>query len=276
MVTDEGASTAPSIKKDDAPLRELIESGSEISGALVGTALGLLGGPTGALGGAAAGVVLTRLLKRVGADIKRRLLGPREEARVGMTVALIAVRADRLLREGERPRGDGFFEPDESERPAAEEILEGVLLKARDSYQEKKLPLLANLYTSIAFLEEISPSQANHLVVLASRLTYRQLVAMAVALDEATKPQLRQSDYRGDAAAIKRLGMDGQALITEIYDLYQQGLISDATGSAWISVADVNPGAMRPQGSGFVLAQAMDVSSAVPQKDIQGVRALLS
>jgi hypothetical protein len=256
---------------------ELIEGGSDLAGATAGAAIGLLGGPAGALGGAAAGVVVTRVLKRVGADIKQRILGPREEVRIGAATAYATVAIDGALRSGEIPRQDGFFEPNEDgDRPAAEEVLEGVLIRARDSYEEKKVPLLGIFYASIAFQEAISPAHANHLLELATRLTYRQLVVLAIALDESGRARLRPSDYRNDQEALERLGVDGRSLITEIYGLYQQGLLSDAGGAAWISVADVNPRAMRPQGSGHVLAIAMKLEATVPQEDREPVYRLLS
>lgn len=261
--------------KESEFARELIESGSDLAGAMTGAALGLLGGPVGVVGGAAAGVAIARVLKRVGADVKQRWLGPREEVRIGAAFTFTAAAIVQALNSGQAPRQDGFFEAVGGQRPAADDLLEGVLLKARDSYQEKKVPLLANLYATIAFHEEISAAHANHLLELASRLTYRQLVAMAVAFDGGNRSRLRQSDYRDDAEAISRLGLDGTGLITEIYDLYQQGLILDTTGSAWISVADVNPGAMRLQGSGAVLGTAMNISGDIPEDDRATIYSLL-
>lgn len=204
---------------------ELIEGGSELAGAASGAAIGLLGGPGGAIGGAVAGVALTRVLKRVGADLKQRLLGPREEVRIGAAAAFAGATIQELLDAGLTPRNDGFFEAQAEERPAAEEVLEGVLLKARDAYEEKKVRLLGILYGQVAFHSEISPAHANHLIELGSRLTYRQLVVLAVAQDEAGRPRLRAGDYRGDSDAVQRLGLEGRSLLTEIYDLYQQGLV---------------------------------------------------
>lgn len=61
----------------------LIESGAELAGASIGAAVGLVGGPPGAIGGAAVGVTATRLLRRLGADIQQRLLAPRQRMRAG-------------------------------------------------------------------------------------------------------------------------------------------------------------------------------------------------
>ena len=247
---------------------ELIESGSEIAGAATGAAVGLVAGPLGVIGGAALGAALGRVLKHVGAEIRQRVLGPREEIRVGAAAAFAGAAIAIALETGRQPRDDGFFETREGgDRPAAEEILEGVLQKARDAYEERKLRLLGLLYANVAFHPEISPQHANHLIALAGQLTYRQLVALAIAHQQAqTGPILRDRPFRGDHAALVRLGLDGNALVTELYGLDQNGLLSDANGEAWISVADVNPGAMRPQPSGSVLAQIMGLDT-IPRDD---------
>lgn len=253
---------------------ELIDGGSELAGAASGAAIGLVGGPAGAFGGAVAGVAITRTLKRVGADLKQRWLGPREEVRIGAASAYAGATIRTFLEAGRIPREDGFFEAQGDERPAAEEILEGVLLKARDAYEEKKVSLLGVLYAQVAFHPEVSPAHANHLIELASRLTYRQLAVMAVAQDVDNRERLRAADYRDDPAAIERLGLEGQALLTEIFDLYQQGLVHGG-GPAWISLTDVHPADIGLQGSGAVLAQLMALET-IPAMDREGVYELLA
>src|SRR6266542_3626677 len=104
---------------------ELIESGSEIAGAATGAAVGLVAGPLGVIGGAALGAALGRVLKRVGAELRQRLLGPREEIRVGAAAAFAGAAIASALETGRPPRDDGFFDEREGDRPAADEILEG-------------------------------------------------------------------------------------------------------------------------------------------------------
>jgi hypothetical protein len=134
-----------SIDRESSLARELLESGSDLAGATTGAAIGLLGGPGGAIEGAAAGVAVTRALKRVGAELKQRFLSPREQVRVGAAFAYAGAAIREALDRGQLPRSDGFFDEAADNRPKAEELLEGVLLKARDSYEEKKLLLLGNL-----------------------------------------------------------------------------------------------------------------------------------
>ncbi len=50
---------------------------------------------------------------------------------------------------GEEPRADRFFEAEGEHRTTAEEILEGVLLRAGDSYEERKVQYIARLYAGI-------------------------------------------------------------------------------------------------------------------------------
>jgi hypothetical protein len=254
---------------------ELVEGGSDLAGAAVGAAVGLLGGPVGIVGGAAGGAVLSRVLKRVGAELKQRVLGPREEMRIGAAAAYAGATIQAFLNAGQQPREDGFFDAPPGQRPASEELLEGVLLHARDAYEEKKVRLLGIMYAQLAFRIEVSAPTANHLLSLASRLTYRQLVVMAIAHDDENRQRLRDGGYRGDPASLDRLGAEGAALLIEIYDIYQRGLLSDAGGSAWISVADVNPRGMRLQGSANTLAVLMGLAT-IPAEDREPIYAMLA
>jgi hypothetical protein len=268
--------TSEKDERNEALAIELVEGGSDLAGAAAGAAIGLLGGQVGAVGGAAAGAVLGRVVRKVGADLKQRVLGPREEMRVGAAAAFAGATIQAYLNAGEQPRDDGFFEgSDDRDRPAAEELLEGVLLHARDAYEEKKVRLLGIMYAQFAFHADVTPARANHLLSLASQLTYRQLTVLAIASDEAQRQRLRDGDYRGDTAALEQMGAEGTALLIEIYDLYQRGLLSDGGGSAWISVGDVNPRGMRLQGSGAALTVLMGLST-ISTADRESIYAMLS
>lgn len=253
---------------------ELIDSGGDLAGAASGAAIGLLGGPIGAIGGAVAGVAVTRTFRRVGADIRQRFLGPREEVRIGAATAHAAATIHALLEAGHMPRDDGFFEAGTDQRPPSEELLEGVMLKARDAYEERKVRFLGMLYGQVAFHPDISVGHANHLLELASRLTYRQMVILAVVQDDTNRSRLRMDRYGTDNVAIDRLGLDGIAIITELYDLYQQGLVNGG-GKAWISVGDVAPAQTRLQGSGAVLARLMAIDS-IPFEEREPIYETLS
>ena len=175
---------------------EFIEGGGDLAGALAGGAVGSLGGPAGLVGGAVAGVAVTRVVKCVGAELYARVFGPRQRDRAGAALYLAVERIRERSREGESPREDGFFEPEDFERSAGEELLEGVLLQAANAYQERKVPYLSSFYASIALRSDISPAYAHILLRLVERLTYRQLVALAFFVENAGSDELAQLQGR--------------------------------------------------------------------------------
>ena len=160
--------------------RDLVKTGGEVAGAAVGGALGLIGGPVGVAAGAAGGVLATRVFRRIGAELEGRWLSPREHARVGGAFAIAASDIKSRLDAGESLREDGFLDGNDDERSEAEEVLEGMLKAAADAYEERKLPYIANIYSSIAFRPDISAAYANTLVQLASRCTWRQFVLISL------------------------------------------------------------------------------------------------
>jgi hypothetical protein len=161
---------------DDEKLFSVVEAGSDLAGNLGGAGIGLLvGGPPGAVVGAALGPTI----KHTALVLYDRLHG-RQRVRAGATLQFVAEDVERRHANGQVPRDDGFFEPRDGLRPEADELLEGVLLQAANSYEERKVPLLGRLYAGIAHDPTVSPATGNYLVRLASELTYRQFVALSV------------------------------------------------------------------------------------------------
>jgi hypothetical protein len=114
-------------------------------------------------------------LIEIGNDASERLLSERERMRMGGVMLYSADKIRKKLAAGSQPRDDGFFEkPSKThpacaelpfvDRPAAQEILEGILLVAQREYEEKKLPFLGNLYANIAFDSSIDRPYANFLL----------------------------------------------------------------------------------------------------------------
>ncbi len=68
-----------------------------------------------AVGGAAAGVLVSRALRQLGSEIQQRLLGPRQRVRVGAAFAIAAETIAGRLEAGERPRSDDFFDANSAE-----------------------------------------------------------------------------------------------------------------------------------------------------------------
>jgi hypothetical protein len=214
----------------------LIETGSELAGAVVGAAIGLIGGPPGVVVGAGGGVVVTRTLKHVGSEIASRVLGPRQAIRVGAAFAFAGAEILGRLESGDEPRSDGWFAPDDSTRAAADEVLEGVLLNAADAYEERKVPLLGRLYASLAFDSTVDRGYANLLVGLLRRLSYRQLVLVALlgsarlhaaAAEAAAKP--------GEGWQEKVFANAPEPLLVEMTELGVIGVLGFRQPGGWVA-----------------------------------------
>lgn len=248
--------------------RRLIEKGAEIAGGafagLAGTATGLvLTGPEGALAGGAAGSSLTAALKWIGQEMSSRLLGPREEQRVGLVYMLAAAEIAERTDAGEQVRRDGFFDTDQTGRSDGEEVWESILLKCQQEPEERKLPYMAHLLANLAFHAEIGAHMAHQIIKTAEQLTYRQLCILKI-IDAKTQYNLRETDYRkaGKGEFPARL----YQLFYEYYDLHNRGYIDSGTGTM-LGLTDVNPSAVTLQGFGIVTLELMRLNE-IPEADI--------
>jgi len=195
-----------------------------MAGAATGAGIGqwLGSGPAGAAYGATA----TIMFKDVVLDFTNRLLGHREEQRIGAVIRYFWDKYQENLAAGNGPRQDGFFEDASDDRAAAKEVFEGVLLAAQREHQEKKLRFFGNLVANIAFHPEYDRAHANQLIKVAEELSYRQLCLLSIfARNDQSDISLRQQNYQGQrTGSVELIGLLG-----EIYDLCRRQLLNDPT-----------------------------------------------
>lgn len=195
-------SDADSESKAVARLSGAIEAGSDLVGASAGAALGIFGGPPGVIGGAMAGVVITRSLRSVGSALVERFTGPREQLRIGGAIAVAAEDIGARLDEGMTPRPDWDGEVGDPPRTDVDEILEGVLRHAADAYQERKVPYLGHFYAHVAFDESYAAAEVHLLLNPFERITYRGLVLMALLAEPSYEDQLGDAEMRRIASGV--------------------------------------------------------------------------
>ena len=107
-------------------LKAIIDKGSEIGGSVAGATIGLaIAGPAGAIAGALVGPIVGAAFKKVGTEISEKIMGPREQARVGATYTLALDKISKMLASGKKVRDDDFFLAQENDRSKSESILEG-------------------------------------------------------------------------------------------------------------------------------------------------------
>lgn len=251
-------------------VEELIDLGSNMTGSVAGTIVGLLvAGPPGAIVGAVLGPGITTAIKKIGDEISTRILGPREKVRIGATIVYAVQKIDENKKNGKKIRDDDFFRSNDDDRSSAEEITEGILLNAQREYQEKKLRFHGNLLANIAFHPEITKEEANYMIRLAERLSYRQLCIISL-FGHSEKYHLRDKSWRGSREDISS---EKAALLQEIFELYSQGLLNGG-GEALLGVGDIIPNKMKIQGITADLHNLMELWS-ISSKDIEDLSKLL-
>jgi hypothetical protein len=205
--------------------RGLMETGADNAGAATGGALGLIGGPVGVAAGSFGGVVVARALRKIGADLSERLSG-RQRDRVGATYSVLGADIALRLERGNAPRSDGFLDTSGYHRSGAESLLEGTLLAAANEYEERKVPFLGHFYANLIF-SPVSAADASFLLTTVQRLTFRQVVLLAIFSNGTLRPELatmqeKLSDRRG---RLRRI------VAREINDLADAGLLTVDEGA---------------------------------------------
>lgn len=164
-----------------------IERRMQGASALIGTVGGVVtelavGGGLGALVGPTFG----QIMSNVGSDVAARMLSASEERRISQVVVqATGSLAVKVHVDGEQIRTDGFFGEEASD---GEQIIEGVLLAARDAYEERKLPHIADMLANIAVTPTIDRASASYLVEISKRLTWRELEVLAIFEDDERFP----------------------------------------------------------------------------------------
>jgi len=276
---------------DKDKVKSLISTGSDIAGAATGEALGFLtAGPGGAAFGGAVGVIISKVLS----DIANRLLSNREKKRVGATATFALTKIKSRLDAGDKRRDDGFFEKKEKRRSDAEEIFEGVLLKAKNEHEEKKAKILGNIFANTAFFPGFSAGEANHLLRIAESLTYREMCILSLVHRKEKIPEikLRECSYVDDIRDEKKLygrsqygtiSNETMSMLQEAYEICHAGLMvckvkHDEVGEAFWALlgwADVVPDDLELTEMGERFYQVMGLDD-IPEEDVRQVARYLS
>lgn len=190
----------------DTAASRIIQYGADLVGASTGFAAEFLATVPAGIGGPIAAVV-SSVLKEFGG----RTLSTREQSRVGGVVRYAADRISARLLSGHVLRSDGFLSYSNSQASPSEELLEAVLMRARNEYQEKKLRYLGLFFANLVFSEHASPQTAHLLLKHFERLTYRQLCMLSIVGKNGrydVEPLRRPSHTEPELEALKREEMD--------------------------------------------------------------------
>jgi hypothetical protein len=218
--------------------------------------------PEGALAAAGAAAVV--------GDVAKRFLSPREEDRVEEVVRLAGQKMAEIEGEGGGHRADlgpGLLD----------ELLEGTLLAAKDTYEKKKLPLIANLLGRAPFTNTPIPNLVGTLH-LAEQLTYRQLCILAVVwpYDPWNGPPLTNRPLN-DVFAIRPLTEDIQGPVFDLIFLYERQLVMPLRGGqliAGVGPGDLTPAELRLTYPALLLFNGMELAG-IPAEDREEILRVL-
>lgn len=255
---------------DKDKLINYLKTGSEIAGGIVGGAIGLIGGAAATVIGGGAGVIVGKGL----IEITERFLSNRESVRASASAAYSIVSIGKRIQNGEQLRNDDFFDEDYG-RSKAEELFEGVLIKCKNEYQEKKIKFISNIYSNTAFDANLSSENANQILNVAESLSYRKLLILKLMKykDSVTNLGLKEHSYRTQGGT-KNISLDLELLLQDFMDLYNLGLIERKDDSAMIDISDVKPNGMQLSNIGQKYYYVMELED-IESEELSEMIALL-
>jgi hypothetical protein len=224
-----------------------------VGGAAVGLALGV------PLAGALISPYFTNCLETVGKEVMSRQLGPRQEVRAGAAIILAAQAMKARSDRGDQPRQDDFFDQSDGGCAAADEVTEAALNAAINSFEERKVPYVANLLANVCYDSRVDRAMCHALIEMANKLSYRSLVLLSIFCDVT-----REVD--GQSRGYDPISTETQGLLIEVYGLIQLGLVSmvskDNSGYFMItSPRGINPTSVRSETIGYLLTKLMQIEN---------------
>jgi hypothetical protein len=205
------------------------------------------------------------------------LLSPSEKRRLDRLGYSMLNEIKNRLEKGHKPRTDGFFNINPETRSSADELCDAILEISRSEHQEEKIGYIGNLYTSVAFTDEVSPDEANRLLRLLKSATYREICVLAMlSREKETEPNGMRTNCLD-----KEKGSDElSSLMQECFELEGWGLLSQVNHNqgphygvpSWIHVVPAN---LRITPYGKRLTELSQLTQ-IPENDIQSIRQIMS
>ncbi len=222
----------------------------------------------------AIGVGTSILSSAIGCGIN--LLSPSETRRLDRLGYSMLNEIKNRLEKGQRPRTDGFFKINPEIRSSADELCDAILETSRSEHQEEKISYIGNLYTSVAFTDEVSPDEANRLLRLLKSATYREICVLAMLSRE---EETEQKGMRTNCLDKEKGSDELSSLMQECFELEGWGLLSQVNHDqgpfygvpSWIHVVPAN---LRITTYGKRMTELSQLSQ-IPVTDIQAIRELM-
>jgi hypothetical protein len=234
----------------------------DVASAGLGAAFAPVAGPAGA--------VLVAVTVATGGDMLKQLTR-RQAKRMEKLTEITASQVLARVAEGAERRGDIDSEE-------ATTLIEGVLLQARRSYEEKKVPLLANLLATAPFTGTPLANLIAPLEII-ERLRYRQLCILALipGYDPNDYPPLTNETI-GDLYAANPVGETAEGVLADLIDLVRQRLVAQTVNRVIQEVPDgqIRPALLRLTYPALLVSNGARLRATIPEEDLVGLRTILA
>ena len=189
-------------EKQEDSISYWINMGGDIAGSILSAEIVLKHATSeGVIAGGTLGPLVGNTLKSVGQDIKNRFLSKRETQRISSAYIYILEKFYEHSDNGKQVRTDNFFNETEEENNQSYEILEGVLLAAQKSYEERKVKYISYFCANLIFENKWDRHFANLLLRLAEELSYRQFCLLSIYFE---KDRFGLKDTNDSAHQVRR------------------------------------------------------------------------
>ena len=217
-----------------------------------------------------AGATLAPMIANAAKSMLPAMIDERESKRLEIVFTRTIEKIKVLTAKGKIPRDDETYYGDTYLGiPKAQELLEGVLLKARNEFQSKKLECYSSFFANLCFDETVSFEHANFLLNMIERLSYRQLCILAFISDGKTI-----STSRWDALFKTNQKMELSRYFdfySEYIDLYNARMIVQTTQIPGFALGMSNT---TISSLGLSLVRLLDLNQ-IPKDDVYGISTCL-
>lgn len=241
---------------------------ADVMGRVVAPLVGLIAaGPIGAIAGGVTGVVLKYVIE----DFFGKFLTPKEVKRVGTSAEYIISNINEKLDEG-REINDIIFQKRDGLHSDAEELFEGILLKSKNEYQEKKLKYISNIFVNAVFDKTLSIDNINQILNITNQLTYRQICIISLIGKNFTNEfELRTEENRGNFNEIATEEL--VFLLDEARNLHKIGIMRSKDRMGINNYTDPAPAGFCLTRLGFRIFQFMGLAE-MPNEEYTFINAL--
>lgn len=255
-------------KKEIKAINKQLKIVADVIGRTASPIIGMIAaGPIGAIAG---GVVGT-LIKYGTEEFLSRFLTPKEVRRVGTSAEYIVNEINSKLAQNEKLNEDLFQKAIDGSSDA-EELFEGVLLKAKNEYQQKKLKYISSIFVNAVFYPSMSSSIANQILNIAESLTYQEICLISlIGQNQNNKFGLRLNDNRPEI--LHSFPTNLNFLIRDLRHLADLGIMRREDRMGLNNYTDPAPGKLILSTIGKVTFHLMNLSQ-IPTTDFTFIEIL--